>query len=84
MWVCNRKLYRTKDGKLVEEGDPRAHVLLFAPGDILANEPVLSSPPKSGSAQDAPEAQDAKAVEPEEDKAVKPAENKSRKGKAKK
>lgn len=72
MWICNRNLYRTKDGQMVEEGDQRAHVLLFAPGDHLASEPVvlkLEKPPKkSGGSK--------KAAEPEEDKAIKPEEDK--------
>jgi hypothetical protein len=78
MWICNRKLYRTKDGKLVEESDPRAEVLLFSPGDVLANEPVTSppAPPLKGDGSE-------KAVKPVEDKAVKPAADKKRKGKAK-
>jgi hypothetical protein len=78
MWVCDRKLYRTKEGQMVEEGDQRAHVLLFSPGDVLASEPVvqkLEKPPSSTAAKKA-SAQNAKAVKPVDDKAIKPEEDK--------
>ena len=67
MWICDRRLYRIKNGKIVEEGDPRATggaVLVASPGMEFPEKPVID---KVGS----------KAVEPAEDKAKRPAENKA-------
>lgn len=33
MWVSDRKLWKTTDGRVVEDGDPAAAVLYATPGD---------------------------------------------------
>lgn len=80
MWVCNRNLYRTKDGKMVEEGDHRAHVLLFSRGDHLASEPVVLKLEKTSHLTPRPPSRhgngEQKAQKPVEDKAIKPEEDK--------
>lgn len=79
MWKCDRKIWRTQKGKLVEDGDPRAWSLVATAGMEFETKPVIEPMLES------------KAVEPVEDKAVKPdedkgeiAEDKSKKKKGKK
>lgn len=74
MWVSDKRLYRTRIGKVVEAEDVRATdgaVLLCIPGDELPTRPVVEKLiPR----------EELKAVKPAENKALKPGENK---GKAK-
>lgn len=66
MWVCDKRLYRTKKGKIVEEGDARATdgaVLVATPGMVFPEKPIIERP-------------ETKAVKPVEDKAVHPKEDK--------
>jgi len=55
-WKCNRRLWKTDDGLIVEEGDPRARRLYAIPGTVLQQRPKVEKLPG------------AKAVTPKEDK----------------
>ena len=59
MWKCDRRIWRGLHGKLYEDGDPRAKVLVAAKGDVLENKPVVEKAWKP--AED-------KAVKPSENK----------------
>ena len=86
MWICNRRLYRTQEGFLVEEGDPRGIKLAYQPGFIFAAEPEVAptSPPsplsetERGSEEEIAsqarndKSEEGKAIKPAEDKAVRP------------
>ena len=65
-WLCNRRLWKTKDGKIVEDGDPRAAFLMATPGMVLGEKPVVEKFPGKQ-----------KSLIPDEDKAIKPDEDKS-------
>ena len=63
-YMVKEHLWKTKDGKIVRDGDPRSAFLFAVPGMVLAEKPeILAS---IGT----------KAVRLSEDKAVKPGENK--------
>ena len=70
MWKCDRKIWRGKGGKLYEDGDPRAQVLVATPGDELESKPSVEKLLVDPSS---------KALKKSEDKAVKPSEDKGRK-----
>ena len=65
-WNCDQKLWKTKDGKIVPDGDPRAAVLIATPGDTLPQKPKIEG------------GKGAKAIEADEDKALHPAEDKKK------
>lgn len=72
MWVSDKRLYRTRGGKVVEADDVRATdgaSLLCIPGDELPTKPVVEK------LERAPEV---KAVKVAENKAVKQGENKAK------
>lgn len=62
VWKCDQKLWKTKDGKIVTDGDSRAAVLFATPGMELESKPEVDGKV---------------AKKPAENKAVKPAENKA-------
>lgn len=74
MWKSDKRLYRTKQGKIVEEGDVRVTngaVLIAIPGDELPTKPVIEPIHR--------DTNEAKAKKPDEDKAIKAGENKEKK-----
>ncbi len=58
MWEVDRKLWKTANGEIVEDGDPRARILFAVPGMQLPAKPQIKA---------TPQAED-KAVRPVEDK----------------
>ena len=72
MWICDQRLYRSDRGKIVQENDVRARILIAAPGDELPNKPVIEK-------LDTGQPGGTKMIARSEDKAVKPSENKGRK-----
>lgn len=43
MWVADRKLWMTATGEIVEDGDPRARVLIAIPGTRFPSKPKIKS-----------------------------------------
>jgi hypothetical protein len=85
MWICDRNLYRTQEGFLVEEGDPRAVELVHRKGVVLASEPKVfpAGEPQTNLTPPHPPAPfpkrrrgDKKALRQAKNKAVKPEEDK--------
>ena len=58
MWEADRKLWKTANGEIVEDGDPRAKVLFAVPGTMLRDKPRIK----------AVQPAEDKAVKPVEDK----------------
>lgn len=82
MWKSNRYLWKTEDGKIVEDGDPRSRFLFATPGMELNEKPKVEKPEaeKKAQAESEEKAQaeiEEKAVEgPPEDKSLKTKETK--------
>lgn len=70
-YLVREQLWKTKDGKIVKDGDPRSAFLFATPGMVLPEKPVI-------------EGDNAKAIEPSEDKAMRLSEDKSVKPRSKK
>lgn len=85
MWICDKRLYRSADGrKVVLEGDVRARTLIAAPGDELPEKPAIEKldtgqpGKKTGFSSQKDDSVKQKSLELTEDKAIKPDENKGR------
>jgi len=72
MWTCNKRLWKTVDGKIVEDGDSRARTLFAVPGTVLKEKPMIEK--AMAPAED-------KAIDPVEDKAIHPVEDKAKRSK---
>jgi hypothetical protein len=66
MTTASERLWRTKDGGLVRDGDPDAATLAYAPGDEIAKDDESNVPSGRAKSQDKPV-----------DKARRPAANKA-------
>ena len=84
-WICDRQLWRTKRGKIVDSGDPQLYesgILIANPGDKFSEKPVIErykgqEPFKGEKKQPTPKPViETKPVELSEDKEVKPSEEK--------
>lgn len=64
-WLCDRNLWKTKNGQIVEDGDPRSAFLFATPGMVLGEKPVVEKLPG-----------EQKSLIPDEDKAIYPDEDK--------
>jgi hypothetical protein len=70
-WICDRRLYRTKKGKIVEEGDARVTdgaVLVATPGMDFPEKPII-------------EKLESKAIQVSEESEGKPTRNRRSNGK---
>lgn len=72
-YLVKKHLWKTKDGKIVRDGDPRSAFLFAVPGMVLAAEPHIEAMP----GEKLVNPKDKKAITPKEDKALKPEENKA-------
>ena len=77
MWKCDRRIWRGKNGKLYEDGDPRGWELVAAAGDELESKPTVEKSLVDPSRDERSGAQSSrKSLHPAEDKSLKPSENK--------
>ena len=75
-WKCDRRIWRGKNGKLYEDGDPRGWELVAALGDELESKPSVEKSLKLTEDKAQKPSED-KSLKPTEDKAQKPSEDKS-------
>lgn len=71
-YLVEEKLWKTKEGKIVRDGDPRSAFLFATPGMVLPAEPHIEAIP----GEKAVKPSEDKAVRLSEDKAIKPRKNK--------
>ncbi len=76
-WKCNQKLWKSKDGKIVPDGDPRAAFLFATPGMVLEEEPKIEGKkPGKDSDKKLDKKSEGKAIDQSEDKAIDQSEDK--------